>query len=108
MTQPEPPTHRWVLQLDDGGTIRRSAARRAKIVPPELIETALVTAMGQPSPCSSMLVFGLAADGRLVATDLSRCATRSRGERAAAVVWLSGAPRAHWRRVKVTTPEAGR
>lgn len=102
MTQHESQTHRWVLQLDDGGTIRRSAARRVKIVWPEQIETALVTATRQPSQCSSMLVFGLDANGRLVATALSRFAAKSHGERAAAVAWLSGAPRAHWRRVVTT------
>lgn len=102
------PQSRWVLPIGDGRTISRAVARRAPRVAPEVIETALVTATRTPPTnprCArrTPVVYGFDASRRVVITYLPTGTAGLVGEQAAAVTWLSGAPKAEWVR---TDPHA--
>lgn len=101
------PQARWVLPIGDGRTISRAVARRAPLVDPNMIEEALVTAARGPTDTTGRaVVFGFNARGRVALAHLPTNTAGLTGERAAAVRWLRLTPRAHWRRVEVTAPEA--
>lgn len=96
-----PTRTRWVLQLEDGTYLPRSATRRAHTAPPSVIHEALGAATSRPQQGTRPCVFGYSVDRRLCLTFITDTACLA-GDDLAAAQWLAGTPPARWVKVYAT------